>query len=184
MLNGVVVGHPIERRKGGNALNTKRTEIHLKVIGSEGQQVATECVGATRLSDMHFRLEETPAMVLGAARGDVIELLNPSTGDFGVIERSGLLAIQVFGQENSDLIRNKLERVVQEFEGYFDSHDTRETSDGTAFVVTVSLPVSKGFKAIEAALDQAVKDINGAEWYFGNVYDPVDGVTPLNWWVK
>ena len=184
MLNGVVAGHPIERREGGNALNSDRTEIHLKVIGSNGQQVATECVGATRLSDMHFRLEQTPAMAMGTARGDVIELLDPSTGDFGVIERSGLLAVQVFGQESSDLIQKRLESVAHDFEGYFESHDTRETSDGAAFVVTVSLPVSKGFKTIEAALDQAIKDVDGAEWYFGNVYDPVDGVTPLNWWVK
>jgi hypothetical protein len=53
--------------------------------------------------------------------------------------------------------------------------------EGDLAVFTV--PVRFGFPVIEAALDAICADHPGVEWYFGNVYDPSNGVTLLNWWV-
>jgi hypothetical protein len=47
-----------------------------------------------------------------------------------------------------------------------------------------TVPVSAGFGAVEAAFDGYVRRQPGAEWYFGNVYDERDGMTPLNWWAS
>jgi hypothetical protein len=38
--------------------------------------------------------------------------------------------------------------------------------------------------AIEFVFIEFVAAHPGTEWMFGNVYDPRDGVTPLNWWVQ
>ena len=32
------------------------------------------------------------------------------------------------------------------------------------------------------ALNKALKDKEDAVWVYANVYDPMDGETPLNWW--
>ena len=45
-----------------------------------------------------------------------------------------------------------------------------------------TLPVSVGFPVIEDCFNRWVDEHPGWEWYFGNVYDPRDGITPLNWW--
>lgn len=46
-----------------------------------------------------------------------------------------------------------------------------------------TVPVSAGFRAGEAVHNVGVAEHPGWEWFFGNVYDPKDGVTPLDWWV-
>jgi hypothetical protein len=47
-----------------------------------------------------------------------------------------------------------------------------------------TLPVSAGFASIEAELQSVVEKFSNVEWFYGNVYDPADGVTPLNWWLR
>jgi hypothetical protein len=42
--------------------------------------------------------------------------------------------------------------------------------------------VSCGFAEIEKVLEEAVQAHGAAAWMYGNVYDPQDGITPLNWW--
>ncbi len=46
----------------------------------------------------------------------------------------------------------------------------------------MSLPVSVGFPVIENVMERFLQAQPESEWYFGNVYDRRDGVTPLNWW--
>jgi hypothetical protein len=38
------------------------------------------------------------------------------------------------------------------------------------------------YGAVASAFDEAVQRHPGSTWLYGNVYDPSDGVTPLNWW--
>ena len=45
-----------------------------------------------------------------------------------------------------------------------------------------TIPLSAGFDAGAAAFDDAVHRHPGSARLYGNVYDPSDGVTPLNWW--
>jgi hypothetical protein len=46
----------------------------------------------------------------------------------------------------------------------------------------LTIDVAAGFPALEARLNALVAQFPGCEWYYGNVHDPDDGVTPLNWW--
>ncbi len=39
------------------------------------------------------------------------------------------------------------------------------------------------FKTIESILDETCEDYTEVVWYYGNVYDPEDGITPLEWWL-
>ena len=47
-----------------------------------------------------------------------------------------------------------------------------------------TVPASAGLAVVESAMTEVVRQFPKTEWYYGNVYDPVDGVTPLNWWLQ
>lgn len=48
--------------------------------------------------------------------------------------------------------------------------------DGRARGLTVfTIPVSAGFACVEEIFNRLTKRHPEVEWYFGNVYDPVDG---------
>lgn len=49
-------------------------------------------------------------------------------------------------------------------------------------VLVYSIHVSIGFQNIEILLERVIEQFPGTVWYYGNVYDPADGVTPLDWW--
>ncbi len=53
----------------------------------------------------------------------------------------------------------------------------------TERMLVYSIHVSCGFKTIEEILNQHVGEKTGSMWQYGNVYDPADGETPLNWWI-
>ena len=51
-------------------------------------------------------------------------------------------------------------------------------------VLVATIPVRLGFTKIERVIEDLVDKFPGAQWFYGNVYDPVDGITPLNWWLE
>jgi cytochrome b561 len=52
----------------------------------------------------------------------------------------------------------------------------------TLRLLVYSIHVSIGFQTLEILLDRIIGQFPGTVWYYGNVYDPADGVTPLDWW--
>ena len=125
-------------------------------------------------------------MVQGVARGDEVRLVDESAGAFEVMKRSGFLAIQVFYQAPSGGLLDSVRAMVSSLDGMVDEVTERETGKSRLGVVVISVHVDQGWNLIETRLNALVdhyKDA-GANWYFGNVYDPVDGKTPLRWWER
>jgi hypothetical protein len=132
------------------------------------EPIHVEALGGER-----FRLLYSPGFVQGIAAGDVFRLLNED-GDFVVLSRAGNLAVQVFHTEPVEPIKAELTRRVEQLGGVLDGGIER----GLVF----TLPLRAGFPAVEALFNRLVEEYPGLEWYYGNVYDRNDGVTPLNWW--
>lgn len=109
----------------------------------------------------------------GIAAGDEFRLLGED-GAFAVTRRGGNLAIQVFSAEPVGPLQATLTQRVARLGGRLDGSIER----GLSFTV----PVSVGFPAVEALFNAWVDEYPGWEWYYGNVYDPADGATPLGWW--
>lgn len=124
-----------------------------------------------RTSEGRFKLLRSPGLVLGLAADDVIEA--PGDGTFSLVQRGMNLCIQIFGAGDLTPLERLLSERLGKLGGRLDGQTKR------VLVYTVS--VSAGFPAVEAILKDAVGELPGAEWYFGNVYDPVDD-RPLNWW--
>lgn len=123
-------------------------------------------------SNGQFSLLRSPAFAQGLAAGDVFVLDHQKRPILR--SRGGNLAVQVFDRAGVAWVRSFIEADIVGLGGTVDGE--------SAQVIVLTVPVTAGFEAIEAVLNRIPSKSPSAHWYFGNVYDPADGVTPLNWW--
>lgn len=136
----------------------------------QGQPVV-ERLRVTVDDDNNCRLVHSPAFIKGLASGDKIKL-DQKEGQFTLLERSGNLSVRVFCREGSDEASEDITPKLEKLGGELDIE--------TPHLLVYTIHVSCGFKQIESILESVVSD--DVRWMYGNVYDPEDGVTPLNWW--
>lgn len=117
-------------------------------------------------------LVKSPAFIKGLARGDRIKL-NPQNHQFELQQRSGNLCIRVFSKVDLQPIEEAITAELCKLGGDLDIASPR--------MLVYSIHVSCGFNAIESIFERFVRPPEST-WIYGNVYDPDDGHTPLNWW--
>jgi len=122
------------------------------------------------------RLLKSPLFTRNYAAGDKLEVIDADLAQYELLQRSGNLCIRVFCQGNITALAEFLTPAMEKLEGSLDLE-----TDGA---LVYSIHVSIGFSNIEALLDKACTDHEKTVWYYGNVYDPEDGVTPLGWWTS
>ena len=141
--------------------------------GTDGNgQAVVEKLQVLTDEKQQCRLVKSPAFVKGVASGDKIKF-NPETQQFELSERSGNLCIRVFSRTEMGMLSELLTPEMEKLGGELDIETSR--------LLVYSIHVSCGFSAIESLLEKHVKMPNYG-WMYGNVYDPNDGITPLNWW--
>lgn len=136
--------------------------------GPAYEEVRVEVEGENR-----YKLLQSPGLALGIAADDVFVL----TADkrFAVVKRGLNLCIQIFDDSGVEPMRGHVIRELAAIGGRLDGAAEKE------LVFTVH--VDAGFAVVEDVLNRIIKSFPTAEWFYGNVYDPSDGVTPLNWWL-
>lgn len=139
---------------------------------AEGEPIA-ERLQVKVDNEKNCHLVKSPAFVKGLASGDTVKL-NSETGQFEITKHSGNLCIRVYTKED---IRPLAEALTPELEKLGAEQDIE-----TPRMLVYSIHVSCGFEAIEAILNRHTTG-DGYMWMYGNVYDPEDGTTPLNWWL-
>jgi hypothetical protein len=141
---------------------------------SSGRPVFEELL-VQRIATSRYRLLASPGLALGLAAGDVFEV-GASDAKYTVVERGGNVCVQVYiVSENGDRLETALSRSFMSLGGRRDGKTSKQ--------LVYTLPVTAGFERIEKALREVLSDFPKAEWFYGNIYDPDDGVTPLNWWL-
>ena len=125
-------------------------------------------------AEQTVRLSKSPLLVRNLAAGDVIKLKNPATGDYEMERRSGNLSVRVIRRDDLEELAQYLVPEMEKLGGQIDLQTERALSFSVHFSI--------GFKRIEELLNRASTRFSESVWYYGNVYDPSDGVTPLNWW--
>lgn len=138
-----------------------------------GQPVLEKVRAQPAAANGTYRLLHSPLFVLGAACGDLIEMLNNSPGRFRVRERSGQLAVRVFSRDDISALAEELTPAVEMLDGALDVQAPR--------ALVYSIHVAVGFGEIERVFDAIVSPLATAQWSYGNVYDAANGA-PLNWW--
>lgn len=124
-------------------------------------------------SDDGLVLVRSPGFVKGIAKGDKIKF-DPADHSFELVRRSGNLCIRVYGKEGMTELAQDLAPEIEKMGGELDLETER--------MLVMSIHVSCGFAAVEKLMNDHVDEQCEQVWLYGNVYDPKDGVTPLNWW--
>ena len=124
----------------------------------------------------HVRLMKSPLLTKNLAAGDILRLLNPNTTEYELIKRSGNLCLRFFGKRQLNELEESLSSKLEKLGGCLDLQ--------TPYALVYTIHVSIGFQTIEKTIDTVCKDYPEVVWYYGNVYDPEDGRTPLEWWLE
>lgn len=142
---------------------------------SSGHPVFEELL-AMSLDESIYRLLSSPGLALGLARDDIIKL-DEESGIYSVVSHGGNLCIQMYSDKAMSSCGDELIKlVVNELGGSLDGR--------TAKQLIFSVEYLKGFSNIERIFNSFASSNPGSEWFYGNVYDEADGVTPLNWWMN
>lgn len=158
--------------------NAGKTELpFLAGIDGNGEPVF-ESLEVELIEDTphHARLMKSPVLTRNLAAGDTIKLINPDTAEYELIARSGNLALRVFGREDLEKLSESLTPQIEKLGGELDTQTDR--------ALVYSIHVSIGFNTIEEIFNGSCEEYPDTVWYYGNVYDPEDGVTPLEWWLE
>lgn len=130
-----------------------------------------ENVLASRVSGSRVKLTHSPGLALGIAAGDVIDV--ESDGSYKLVSHGGNIAVHIYGDP---LVARSIESKIAGIGGWWDG--------GVKNLTIYTIPADAKFSKIEPILNELVSGESQVEWYYGNVYDLADGVTPLNWWLK
>ena len=148
-----------------------RPEAVRLIVGqkSSGETVYENALGI-RLNATDVKLVRSPGLALGVAAGDVIRV--GSAGLYTVIRRGGNVVVQIYAEP---LLARSIVPDVEAIGGWWDG--------GVKNLTIFTIPVTAKFESIERILNTLVPKSPSVEWHYGNVYDSVDGVTPLDWWI-
>lgn len=146
----------------------------IAVDALEPASSTVETPGKSAALAREYRLQKSPAFVRGLAAGDRIRHPSKKQAGYELVQRSGNLAIRVLRKDNIAEVAASLTPEFELLDGSLDLQAPR--------LLVYSIHVSIGFQVIEELLDRAIGQFPGTVWYYGNVYDPADGVTPLDWW--
>lgn len=125
-------------------------------------------------SEDEVRLVRSPLLTRNLAAGDKLKVVNPSSAEYELLRRSGNLSIRVFRVHQLEVLAENLTAKIEKLGGSLDRQTDR--------ALVYSIHFSIGFQVIEELLSKAIQDYPDTVWYYGNVYDPEDGTTPLKWW--
>lgn len=140
-------------------------------VGADGEPVV-ERLQVKINEDDSCLLVRSPAFIKGIASGDTIKL-EQGTQNFELIQRGGNLAIRIFSRGDIAPLSENLTAQLEKLGGDLDLETPR--------MLVFSIHASCGFDKIEEILNRYCSS-DDVMWVYGNVYDPVDGRTPLNWW--
>jgi len=122
----------------------------------------------------HVRLLKSPLFARNLAAGDRLKVINPVTAEYELLQRSGNLSVRVFRKHQLQPLADFLIPLMEKAGGVLDLQNNR--------ALVFSIHVSIGFQTIEILLNKSCATYPDTIWYYGNVYDPEDGTTPLGWW--
>ena len=152
-------------------------EVRLQLLAGfdpQGQPVLEKLEAWALATEHCYELMRSPLFVRNLAAGDIFRLTRQTPGAFEVLRRSGRLTLRVYRRSDLDALERELTPEVEKLDGTLDRASER--------ALAYSLHVNVGFAAVEAQFDRPPEASPGSSWLYGNVYDPADGTTPLNWW--
>lgn len=148
-------------------------------VRGDGSRVQEAVVVLPQSADGHYRLVYSPSILLGVAADDIISV--DGDGPPRLVARGSNFVIQIYLRARDEALEGWLYTTMTtvlsaRLDGLLDQNGI--------LLLVFSVDSSVGFPRVEGTLANACEHLAtlGMEWFYGNVYDPADGVTPLNWW--
>jgi hypothetical protein len=157
--------------EGRSKMPPEKIEIYA-ANRTDGSPVFEEIV-VEKIGDSEYLLLKSPGLVIGMAAGDTFRLLENSR--FEIVTRGKNVCVQIFYPAEPINLEKEATSLVVSLGGRLDGRSRKQ--------LVYTIPVSAGFKKIEQVLNLLTDKFAGIEWYYSNVYDEKDGITPLNWWL-
>ena len=151
-------------------------ELRVPVLSDRAPQ-GEEVLPVADLGEGRYRLLASPGFVEGLAAGDEFELDADAPLGHRVVRRGGNLCVWFYHSEalsESSAVTADIRRVAESLGGHLDG--------GYSRMLVLTVPLAAGFDAVAREFDDAVRRHAASSWLYGNVYDPADGMTPLDWW--
>ena len=146
-------------------------------VYSIGERKGEESLPVVVIRPGRYRLLSSPGFVEGLAAGDEFELSADAPQGYRVLARGGNLCVWFYFHRDVDAGSPEtadISRTAAALGGRVDG--------GWSRMLVITVPLTAGWSAIEASMNEAVERLGASSWLYGNVYDPIDGVTPLRWW--
>jgi hypothetical protein len=158
----------------------EKTTVNLIGVLHDGRRVPENLL-VENIGESRFRLLRSPGLIQGLAAGDEFALAPEEPFGYRLLKRAGNVCLQVFvGTDKVEEFRQTLVPLVEQLGGRLDGDAAFTRLANLVFTI----PVNAGFPAIESLMAKARAISPACEWFYGNVYDFKDGVTPLNWWAQ
>jgi hypothetical protein len=145
-------------------------------VGPNGDPVFESLRVELLEGDNRVRLLRSPLFARNLASGDILRVINADTAEYELEKRSGNLSIRVFRKYEIEKLEEQLTSKLEKLGGELDFSTDR--------ALVYSIHFSIGFQTIEDVLNQTCQSFDESVWYYGNVYDPEDGTTPMEWWLE
>jgi len=153
---------------------------HVRIIVLDADPAGAEDVPARRRDGELWELLKSPLYATEVAAGDIVKVINSEHGTFELVRRGGNVCVQFYlAAEQADSAEST-RRVVEFFERELKPVGGR-VDNQTLGLVSCTIPAAAGFGTIENIFSGAVEVFSGAQWQYGNVYDPSSG-EPIGWW--
>ncbi len=153
---------------------------HVRIIVLDADPPGAEDVPARRRDDGVWELLKSPLYATEVAAGDLVKVVQAEHGTFELVRRGGNVCIQFYLAADQASSAKSTRRVVGFLERELKPVGGRVDGQ-TLGLVSCTVPVSAGFRAIENIFARAVEAFPDAQWQYGNVYDPSSG-EPIGWW--
>lgn len=155
----------------------KETAVNLVARINPDGSPFYESVRVEDLGEKRYRVLASPGLLEGFAGGDEIELTpGEEPPGFRVTKRGGNVCVQFYYKGDLKSCARDLGAKAAALSGRIDGE--------APGLLVFTIPAAAGFPAIERIFYGAERQYPGSRWMYGNVYDPADGKTPLNWWMK
>jgi len=150
--------------------------IRLPIAALAGRMKREVILAEVTQQDSEYAIRSIPAFAYDVALDDLVRIVDPDTGRFETISRSGQVSIRVFIEGTLDRpdVRALIDVASSEHGRYEVGKDSKDAS-----LLLLSLHINLGLDKIRSMMKIVAGP--GVEWEFGNIYD--ENGNFVNWWV-
>ncbi|WP_315811662.1 DUF4265 domain-containing protein [Bradyrhizobium sp. SZCCHNR2028] len=149
--------------------------LRLPIAAVSGPMKREVVLAEMTRQDGEYVIGSIPGFAYDVALDDIVRIVDPNSGRFEVVSRSGQVSIRVFIEGPLD--RSDVHAVIDAVLSENGKYEVGKNSEDASLLL-LSLHIGLGLDKIKSIMNLVVGP--AVQWEFGNVYDDHGNFT--NWW--